>query len=471
MKKLAPYADINVSVEGPFSAAEIIRRDTEYITLSPEVFKKKYISYINKPAKITIAGKAHEIQINFCTQPLCKLYGLEQKKYELLKNKPSRYKVMGSGDEYINYMWNDIFDPTLPRVFISGSVSAMSNWSVCEEIKRLIKINSTSPLKSQYEFHTEACKNILINPFDNPKDFHKRGKSTSNSQKYQCKDCKKCTNVLPEISGRFNYHQRLDGILIDFAKDIMSHMPVRRTCEKLEIGSNTYYSKLEILYRRCLEFLELHETQAFKKINFDEVMINTDSFKYFLNNVRLKGEKKRSGEKDGSEKKLQTYMIASVDVETGYAFRSDIAYDFDYDLDKISIDTDKYHCERSYPFLQKNCRLYFPFFPKFIKGSSYAATLKFNEYEKAYHTRLKYVTGCHINSTYTATAHLFLLKDLINTSKWHFITDDDNSLKTAIFRIFKDEIKSKDSHYFICQYPSNLTLTEAANRAYWIRRS
>ena len=121
IKKLATYDDIDVSVEGPFSVAEMLIRDAEYKTLSSEVFKKKYISYINKPAKITIAGKTHEVQMNFCAQPFCKLYGLEQKRYELLKYKPSRYKVVSTGDDHCNYVWNDIPDATIPGVLSAGA--------------------------------------------------------------------------------------------------------------------------------------------------------------------------------------------------------------------------------------------------------------------------------------------------------------------------------------------------------------
>jgi len=468
IKRLSTYNDIDVYVEGPFSSAEIMQRDVEYKTLSPEAFQKKYISYINKPSKIGINGKAHSVQLNFCTQPFCKLYGLDQKRYTSLRSKPSRYKIIGSIDKS-DYMWNDIPDPTIPGIFVSGTATAMSNWSICEEISRLIKINSVTPLKSKYKFHTGTCLSKATNPFDNPKDFHKRGKSTAGSQKYQCKECKKCTNVLPAISGGFNYHQRLDGILIDFAKDIMSHMPVRRTCEKLKIGSNTYYSKLEILYKRCLEFLELHETQAFKKINFDEIMINTDSLQYYLNNIRLKGKGKKPGEEDEMESKLLTYLIASVDINSGYAFRSDIAYDFDINLRKLLFDTNDYHCDRSYPFLRKNNRLQYSYFPKFSRSVTRTITPKQEAYEESFFDRLKYVEGCHVHYIYTAAAHLFLLKELTVSDKWHFVTDDDPVLKSTIFRIFKDEIKSKNSHYFICQYPPKLTLSEAGKRSFRTR--
>lgn len=107
-------------------------------------------------------------------------------------------------------------------------------------------------------------------PLTNPKDFYKRGKSTSNSQKYQCKKCKKITNVLPSQEKSFNYHQQRNELLLDMLKDILSRTPVKRTCEKLGMSPDTYYRKLEWLYRKCLEFLERYETRKFSVI-FTEI--------------------------------------------------------------------------------------------------------------------------------------------------------------------------------------------------------
>lgn len=70
--------------------------------------------------------------------------------------------------------------------------------------------------------------------FNNPKSFYKQGKASSNTQKVQCKSCGKYTNLIPNKSQSTTYYQ---------------------------IGRSTYYSKLEWLYRCCLEFLETHETK------------------------------------------------------------------------------------------------------------------------------------------------------------------------------------------------------------------
>ncbi|WP_195990328.1 hypothetical protein [Clostridium sp. D53t1_180928_C8] len=75
---------------------------------------------------------------------------------------------------------------------------------------------------------------------------------------------------------------------------ILSRTPVTRICEILDIGSSTYYNKLEWLYRRCLEFLERYEDKKLKNTHFDTLWLNTDKFTYHLNNVIKKGHGKNS---------------------------------------------------------------------------------------------------------------------------------------------------------------------------------
>lgn len=472
IKRLAAYDDIDVVIEGPFSEFEIIARHAEYVSLTPEQFQKKYAKHAYKPATITIDGVKYSIQYNHCDNPFCKWFGLAQKRYTSLKSKPSRYNLLGrrSSREEVSLHCNDVEDWSLPGEVVNESVQAISNWSVCEEIRRLIKINSVVPLKSVYIFHKDDCPTINLDPRDDPKGFYKRGKSTSRSQKYQCKECKKITNVLPTISERFNYNETMDGILLDFAKDIVCHAPISKTCEKLEISPTTYYHKLEVLYKRCLEFLEAHETEAFKKLNFDERIINSDAMHYNLNNIRQRGKSDKRKDILAEGKKM-TFLLVSVDVESGYAIRSDIAYDFDFDLSTLEADAKLYHCGGSYSFLRKNQRLAFSHFPVVHKLMSPEDTVTNEARKRRLKNRLNYVTGCHVRQNYTAIAHFFLIKKLINSDGLHFVTDDSEPIFSSIYKVFSEDIRSKKSHHFVCQYPKNLSFEEAGERSFLTRNA
>ena len=326
-KKIANSDDINISCNSPFSPDIIAIRNNEYRELSDVKFKKKYRSYLFKPVTIELPEEDFEIQYNFCNNTFCKWYGQPQYKYANIKNKPSRYKLVHrkTNTEDTLIICNDIPSDVSYGAVIGNHTSTVSNWSVAEEIKRLIEINSIVPIEPKYMFHRDGCENSDKSPFTDSNQFYKRGTSNTNSIKYQCKECMKITNVLPEQQKCFNYHQKRNDILVQFVKDIMSRTPVRRTCEKLSISPSTYYNKLEWIYRKCLEFNERHETNELKNKQFDKIWLNTDMMIYNLNNIKQKGfgRKKGIGIKD---KKIPIYVVASADLYYGYVFRADVAY-------------------------------------------------------------------------------------------------------------------------------------------------
>jgi len=136
----------------------------------------------------------HEIQINFCTNLYCGWFGLPQKRFEAVKSKPFRYKLVGSNNDGKAIECNP--DPKNPNGFVGGCFTTpMSNWSVADEIARLAQNNTVRDVEPAYEFHREDCKQIGITPFDSTQAFYRRGTSSAKSQKWQCKVCKKITNV------------------------------------------------------------------------------------------------------------------------------------------------------------------------------------------------------------------------------------------------------------------------------------
>lgn len=471
MKRLAKTEEIKIDCSGPFTDDEISDRDDEYPILSKTQFAKKYRKHVFVPATITIDKCVHPINFNFCANPFCKWYGQPQVKYNTLKHRPSRYKLISSIKGVgARLDCNPINDPSLPGEPLPHDSYLVSNWSVSEEIRRLIGINTVVPKTEKYEFHRDRCLESNKNPFESPEKFYKRGKSTSNSQKFQCRECRKITNVLPSVAECFNYNQKENSILLDLMKDIFARTPVRRTCEKLGIAPKTYYSKLEIIYRRCLEFLEYKETAQLANMHFDRMYLNTDALIYHLNNVRRKG-KGAGKSSDGVDKKLPTYIISSADSISGYVFRSDVAYDWEFDFEKLQAETAKFHCDHSFDFLRKNERYRYPFYPQPPTQNDEEG---FGDYLRdldEIRTREDYVKGCHVKTTYTAIAHYWLLRQALSVDKWYFSSDDDTTLQGAILRAFVDEIKSKDSHYFVCQCDKNITLEEAGRRYFDTRNS
>jgi transposase-like protein len=211
----------------------------------------------------------HKIQYNFCTNLFCKWCGQDQYKFETVKGKPSRYKLEGGGKNNSKKIRCNPDPVHLTRgMTLNCSSIAVSNWSIAEEISRLIRINPTQEIEPDYNFHKDGCVAAHLTPFDEPDGFYKQGKTLNNAQRWQCKVCKKKTSLLPNKRQSTTYRQKRNDILPLFAKLLLNKNSVNRTCDILDIGVSTYYHKLEWLYRCCLEFLEKFESVPMANMTF-----------------------------------------------------------------------------------------------------------------------------------------------------------------------------------------------------------
>lgn len=467
-KEFCTPADTFIKPKPFLSNKEIEDRQTNYPTLEPKKFSFKENKLAFRSMEFEWQGKNYEIQMNHCTNPLCKNFGLPQEQFNI-KGKPSRYRMTGNDREKSIQCNPDRRDPDdiQPQ---KCNLTIMSNWSLSEEIERLIRINSLKAIEPDYEFRKPTC--ILDStPLKSPKDFYKRGVSKAKSQIYQCKTCKKYTSVLPTKQRNTTYHQQRNEILPIFAKLLVNKTSINRTCEILGIAKGTYYQKLEWLYRCCLEFLETRETKPLAQQSFDQMWLNTDKLHYVLNNVLKRGQGKNSS-RHLDEKQLPTHIIATADAVSNYVFRSDIAYDWDISLERIEEDTQLYKEDHLNGFQRKNDRYakysHSPMLP--TKND----TQTFNEYReqaKNFDTRRFYVDGLHVHSGYTAKAHLWLIKNQLNVQKWRFITDNDGSLLNSYQRVFRDEILSKDAHQMVCTTDKTLTRSQAKRTFFYSVRT
>ena len=288
LQKLVDNEDSNVKVKSPLTIQEMIDRKKDYKTLSDKEYARKHSKGLAfKEVQLHIGEEVHSIQLNVCVNPFCRYFGLPQHKYENVKYKPSRYTLdVGPGTH--KFVCSDIKSSGEKGIVIKGKPNTFSNWSAAEEIKKLIDVNSVGPIRPEYTFHKNDCA-FDTNPIDDPEMFRKRGTSSSNSERLQCKKCGKITNIMPPQRKSYSYHQQRNDVLVKIFKQILNSTPVSRTMEILDIGASTYYNKLEWLHRKCLEFLERHETEALKNKTFESLWLETDKFHYYLNNIRKKG--------------------------------------------------------------------------------------------------------------------------------------------------------------------------------------
>ncbi|MFZ3578753.1 transposase [Virgibacillus sp. DJP39] len=459
LKRLANLNDEVVKVIEPLSSDELLNRHLQYPLLKPLKFGKSFGNpYI--PVELEYKGIPHYIHFNHCVNPFCDWFGETQKKYEHIKHKPNRYRLSSQGKHRGDaIVCNPEPEKSSKNKSHKCSVTAVSNWSVAEEIKRLATLDQVKDIKPEYQFHKEGCT-IDANPFKQSKEFYRRGKSSGGSQKWQCKYCKKMTNVLPNREQKFTYNQKKNDVMPIFAKMLVNRTPVSRACEVLDISPKTYYHKLELLYKRCLEFLERYEQKPLSLLSFDSMWLNTDKMIYNLNNVRKRGH---GGIRynNTEDKLMQTHIIVTGDIDTNYIFRSDVAYDWGITLDDIYQDTIYFKEDHLHDFSKKNARLRFSYAPQPPTKNDNETSIEFNNLLSEFSRRSKYIDGMHTNSVYTVLAHLWLIERSINANKWRFVTDEDDTLMSGIYRIFADDIKSSTAHHFLCKIDRDKSLPDA----------
>ncbi|MBT2571615.1 insertion element protein [Planococcus sp. ISL-110] len=455
IKRLANFTDRICLTDPNIPPSEITQRHHDYLTLSDKKMKTQNVKFAFRPTDFTWKGKTHEIQLNFCANPFCKNHLQPQTKYGIGKNQ--RYTITGTTPDR-NIICNA--DPNDPNGIptLNCNTKAYSNWSLATEIERLVRLNSVVPLNPVYHFHKDGCANPETF-LTQPKTFYKRGKASSNAQIVQCKTCKKYTNILPTKAETTSYHQKRNDILPVFADMIIQHIPVSSTCKVLKIGRSTYYEKLEWLYRCCLEFLETRE-KAFEKKVFPRIWVNTDMMMYVLNNVRKKGQTKKF--KRGNEKQLPTQVVISSDMRSRYVFRADVAYDWDVTFNQIKFDTITYKDDHLTEELRKNAKFtQHSYFPQPPSPNDLQTMTEYHSEMIELNRRKEYVDGLHVNHTYTAMAQMFLIKKMVKTPKWRFVSDDDRVLKLAIRRIFAEEMKNGRAQYLVSNFDKTLSREEA----------
>lgn len=443
LKRLLNNTEQVVEIEVPVSDNELLERKKMYETLPPNRFATKYRAPLFRPVKISMNGKQYTIQMNCCINPYCSNFGLPQEKYEV-KGKPQRY-ILDSDNKRSRLICSPIISTS--NNVLDCKNTTLSNWAIAEEIKRLAEINTVVQMEREYHFHKEDCEYQNLTPFNQRDAFRSRGEGTGKSKKYQCKHCLKITNVLPTYRESTTYHQKRNDILPNFADLIINHIPVKRIIKILKIGSETYYHKLEWLYRRCLEFLERHEVKL-NDIEFNELFINTDKMVYYLNNSKKKNAGSRYP-KNEEERQFQTHVVVSSDVISRYVFRADVAYDWNINLKEIENQTKMFKDDHLHRFAQRFGHLKYSYAPQEPTESDVQSE---NEYKKEYSefiNRVDYVNGLHVNSTYTSLAHLWHIKQMLNVKEWRFVTDHDKSIISALMRVFSEEVRLSDLHHFI----------------------
>ena len=156
-----------------------------------------------------------------------------------------------------------------------------------------------------------------------------------------------------------------------------------------------------------------------------------------------------------------TSIIATGDMYSRYVFRADIAFDWNVSANDIERDINLYKENHLYNFARRNAKYRYSFYDKtkvnISNNTTVDDTVDLTELER----RKEYLDGFHVNATYTAIAHYWLLSQVLRSTKTSFISDEDSSIITALMRVYNNEITNKTVHCFLCKLDKSQSKTEA----------
>lgn len=454
-----PISESSIQISDIFDEVEILNRHTEYESISDKDFDSTRKDYAFKPVSMIEDGNITTIQYNYCYDTFCPNHGepLSMIKFRGARSQKNYSYGSSKSEASIRCNLSEYFGS--PKSILNNTTMLLSNLSVAEEIKRLKTLSSVKTITYEYTFHDSGCPNLNDTPKNNSGAIVKFGKTSAGSERYRCKTCGKTTSIKPSLDKNFSYNQKRNDILIDLVKDVLGRAPVRQTCEKLIISPDTYYSKIEWIYQKCLEFLARHESKI-KEHKYEDLYIATDLMSYSLNNIRKKGKggNSKTPEEKANAQDATTSILASGDVLSSYIFRADICYDYEVRLNDIEEDTITFHSDHTYPYLRKYERInrftYYPMPPTKLDSQSEFdyQTLLF-EFE----ARKKFVDGLHTKINYTSIAHFHILNEMLNFKRIIFVSDNDVGLQSAVFRTFKDTFKNGVGYYIVSKFDKTNT--------------
>ena len=347
---------------------------------------------------------------------------------------------------------------------IQSSYMLKSNKAVMEEYERLSRYLATD----QPVCPNKDCPTYTVEFIE--ASIKKRGLTTSGSQRYQCKHCKKSFVV-----GEQTRKHRRPEINIRLFDLLVMHVPLRKIIRHLDISPKTLYDKIDFIHKQCLKFVAEREQQLIDgKLKVNSLYLATDR------QVQITNWTKREDKRN-----TELYGIGTACLTSGYV----IAFNFNFDERLSQNDVEliasehgdnekpKHHREMARIWLDEEFddasahKKKLPDKPPYTLQEEVAQKIEeelsaiditsSEDFDKT--TKLP-AKGVLVHNEYTMMGHFLLLKKLTQRiEKTRFYLDQDTGMKTAYLSIFKDEIKAGKSDGFLVRAVKNLSVDEKRN--------
>ena len=407
------------------------------------------------------------IQVNFCKNPTCPNFGVPAA--------PRSQRGRSSGRDVYTKVASGRDIPVLHCHACGEYPPLKSNLGIHAEKTRLAVYLEPS---AEPSCSHEACTNHRVPLSAGKSHYQSFGKTSSGSQRYRCKKCKKTFTVGKATVRHKQPHK--NKLVFQL---LMNKTPFRRTCEVAGLSTGSLYPKIDFIHRQCLAFAAHRERKLLEGQSVRRLYVGVDRQTYVVNWMRR--EDKRN---------IQLSAVGSADNATGYVFGMHL--NFDPALGWVEIEQDareRGDYEKAHPF-RRYAHLW-------LEGDYQRAAGSLNRLTYRNDTLLKgavatrYMeaeqredveqfealdadlqlpsSGMQTHAEYTLYAHFFLLRSLFGgVEKVRFFLDQDSGMRAACLGAFQREIQARTCDAFYVRVMKEVTVDEkrralSKSRAEW----
>ncbi len=390
------------------------------------------------------------VQVNHCKSPGCLNYGIAAEQ----KSAPGNNRYTLEGKRGI---------ASCRCTSCGVEFPLKSNIGIVEEAGRLASyLSPPAPLCCP----NKDCANYAGQvPTGTAGAYVSFGKTAIGNPRWRCNVCGKTFSQNLKAIARQREPHKNKAIF----KLLVNKMPVRRIIEVTDIRPQTFYNRLDFLYRQCQSFAAGRE-RALANLPIRRLYLGVDRQDYLVNWL---------GRKDKRNTRLSA--IAVVDNEYGYCFGAHLNFDPSLDRKAIQAEVEK-NGDLSKPYPHRRfARLWIDADHEKASAKSIIAKRRklglTAEIEETYSaamarddiespetpsptTRLPEY-GMLVHGEYTMYGCFFFLKRLLgNVQKWRFFLDQDPGLRAACLAAFRHEIQDCTADAFYVGVAKDLTVDE-----------
>jgi len=312
----------------------------------------------------------------------------------------------------------------------------VSNHAVAEERDRLLAFMTLPTLGA---CKTAGCANYGRDLRDAPSAYAAYGHTSTGSQRYRCCECHATFSRASSATHRLRRPEKTAEIF----KYLINRVAMRRLCEIADIGADTLYQRIALIYERCRSFAAYHEQPLLDGKPLGRVHLAIDRQEHILN--------------WGSNLDRRPSLLlvtASAEAKSGYILAQHLNFDPDADTFALELAAREAGDPDMQPAFRRYARLWLPHerleAPDASSDEPPLSTA--NEFRPA-------SRGTMVHANIALLAHFQVLKRMLVGAEYiQFSMDVESGIERAALVTFADRVRAGTLDAFFVRIDKSLTV-------------